>query len=352
MRVAQVAPLWARVPPQTYGGTERIVSFLTEELVRRGHEVTLFASGDSSTAATLRAVCPRCLFDAGAAGEIWRAEYYHVAALAQAVCESGDFDVVHCHLGTLSLPFEPLARAPMIHTLPSVLSVDDHWMARRHPAAQLVARSRQQIEDFPGANARVIYNGCDFDAFEFQARAGPCLAFLGRMAREKGAVDAIRIARRVGMPLLMAGEPCHATEQAYFREEVQPLIDGRQVRWIGPVDHAAKNRLLKDAAALLFPIDWDEPFGNVLIEAMACGTPVLACKRGSVAEVLDPGVTGFYADSPAELPALLPRVLALDRRAVREHAMARFNHRRMTDEYEELYEEAARRMNPAPRSLA
>jgi glycosyltransferase involved in cell wall biosynthesis len=344
LRIAQVAPLGVNVPPATYGGTQRMVYLLTEELVKRGYPVTLFASRDSQTSAALRAVCEQGLAAGIRSGEIWHYYYYPISAAAEALREASSFDVIHFHLGCLSLPLGAITRTAILHTLPSPLYADDHWMLLRYPEAAVTARSLRQIAELSEdrrKKIRVVYNGCDFESYNLSAAPGRYLAFLGRMAPEKSPLDAIRIARTVGMPIVLAGEPWNPDEEAYFGEQIRPLIDGKAVVHIGPVNDAQKNEFFQNAAALLFPIRWEEPFGIVMIEAMACGVPVVACNRGAVSEVIDFGKTGFFADSAAELPPLVARALTLDRAAVREHARRRFSHQRMADDYLRIYESLA-----------
>lgn len=350
MRIAQVTGLWMNVPPLHYGGTTRIVSLLTEELVRRGHDVTLFATGESRTSAKLRVAYPRSLADAYDDSEIGRFDFYRISNLADAIRESASFDVIHCHLGPFAVPFSQLSSAPVFHTMPDRLDQDDIWMLNRHPEALCIARSRRQLAALPAERQRtieIIYNGHDFGFYELVERPGQYLAFLGRMSSDKGVLDAVRIAAKVGMPIVLAGEPMFESEVTYFEEEIRPLIDGNKVTWIGAVDDPQKRTFLQNAAALLFPIQWDEPFGNVMVEAMACGTPVVATSRGSVPEVVDRGVTGFYADSVEELTELVSRAVALDRRLVREAAGRRFDHRLMVDQYESAYQAAISRRHAA-----
>jgi glycosyltransferase involved in cell wall biosynthesis len=340
LRIAHVAPLWARIPPETYGGTERIVHCLTEELARRGHEVTLFATEDAQTSARLRPVRPYCLFDGYNNEEFFSHEYCHIASLAEALSDSDSFDLVHAHLGGLSIPFSALARVPLVHTLPSLLNPDDLWMLERYPEAVVVARSHRQVSVVPEPRRktiRVIYNGCDFSRYTVREGPGKYLAFLGRMAKEKNPAGTIRVGKKLGMPVVLAGEPYSDEEEEYFEAEIRPLIDGRQVRWVGGVNDREKNELFGDAAAFVFPLQWEEPFGIVLIEAMACGAPVVALNRGSVSEVVEQGKTGYSGETEEELPALVEAAMKLDRKAVREHAARRFSADVMTDAYEKMY---------------
>ncbi|RPJ62140.1 MAG: glycosyltransferase family 4 protein [Acidobacteria bacterium] len=340
MRIAQVAPLWARVPPVDYGGTELRVFWLTQELVKRGHDVTLFASGDSQTFARVKSVYPRALLDAMGHGYALNYAHYANASFAEAIRAGASFDLIHCHSELEHTPFAILSSVPVIYSLRTALSVDDHWLLRRYTEIVFVAMSHSQIRKVPEDRRKeipVIHNGCNFEDYVFSPGPGRYLAFLGRMGRNKNPLGAIAVARASEMPIVLAGQPQDRSEQAYFDKEIRPLIDGDRVRYIGPVGRAHKTAFLRDAAALLFPIQWEEPFGLVMIEAMAVGTPVLASRRGSVPEVVDPGITGFIGDSLEEMAALVPEALKLDRCRVREHARERFSHTRMVDEYVRLY---------------
>ncbi len=341
LRIAQVAPLWSSVPPANYGGIELRLFWLTEELVARGHEVTLFASGDSTTSAKLQAGYPRNLIDAMGSSEAYQYEQYANSNFVEALRNSDAFDVIHCHVGCTQIPLSVLSKTPTLHTMPTALSVDEEWLLNRYPDVTVVAISHSQIAGLPAKRRhaiRVIYHGCDFGEYDLNLRPDKHLVFLGRMGQKKSPLDAIRVAKEVGLPLILAGKPQDSSEADYFSEKIQPLIDGQNVTYIGPVNQRQKNELLQNASALLFPIQWEEPFGLVMIEAMACGTPIVACNRGSVSEVIDLGKTGFYADSVEALASLVPRALLLDRKALREHALQRFSHKRMVDEYVELYE--------------
>jgi glycosyltransferase involved in cell wall biosynthesis len=344
LRIAQVAPLWARVPPVDYGGAELLVWWLTEELVKRGHQVTLFASGTSRTSAELRAVYPRPMLDAMESGSVLNYSHYANASLAEAIRAAADFDVIHSHGDFDQIPLGSLAGVPLIFSLHAALCGDDRWMLNTYPDVVAVALSRSQVRELPEERRRtipVIPNACDFDDYSLSVEPGSYLAFLGRMNSNKNPLAAIEIARAVDMPLILAGQPQDRGERAYFEQRVRPLIDGSKVKYIGPVNQTQKRAFLRDAAALLFPIQWEEPFGIVMIEAMASGTPVIGCNRGSVAEVVDWGITGFYGDSPEELTTFVPLALELDRRWVREQAAARFSHLRMVDEFVRLYRSLA-----------
>ncbi len=342
LRVAEVASLFTRVPPATYGGTERAIHALTETLVERGHDVTLFAAAGSRTKGRLRVTREETIYETWER-EPWRAEFPHVSSVVEALSDRGQFDLIHFHMGPFSVPFAAIAGVPTLHTLPSPVYPDEVWTLLRYPEARITARSHRQIEDLPEWRRNtidVVYNGCDFDLFTPPDGAGRYLVYLGRMGEEKNPRGAILLAQQVEMPIILAGGPVEARDDDYFEAQVRPLIDGRNVTWIGPVDDARKNELLHDAAALVFPIQWEEAFGNVMIEAMACGVPVLACESGAVPEVVDFGVTGFYADSVEELAQFVPQALALDRSHIREHARRRFSRLAMTDAFLRVYEAA------------
>ncbi len=340
LRIAQIPTLWTSIPPPTYGGGERRVHMLTEELVGRGHEVTLFSTADSVTSARLHPVTDRGLLDKMRASEADSYDPYISCSIAEAVARSDEFDVMHFHVGCASLPAAALSKAPTLHTIPTALTADDLWLLGRYPGAHMTSLSRQQVGSVPESRRRTIetvYNGCDFGHFRVSDSPRTYLAFLGRIAHHKGTHEAIAIARELDLPLVIAGEPLTKPDKPYFEARIKPHIDGERVRYLGAIGDSDKNDLFAGAIACLFPVSWDEPFGIVMIEAMACGVPVVAYPRGAVPEVVDPGITGFYSESMADLVRLVSEAARLEPRAVREHALSRFGHERMVENYLQLY---------------
>ncbi len=340
LRLAQVAPLWTRIPPTTYGGVELLMKLLIDELVSRGHEVTLFSSADCTTTGHLHATVEMNLTDRIVAGQMYMSEYYLNSTMAEVLAEAHRFDLIHYHLNSAWIPLAGAVGTPGLFTMHASPHLDDEWVMRRWPQVAVAGISRSQMQAASvklGREFPIVYPGCDFAAYEPSYEPGAYLAFLGRLSKEKNPLDAIRIARAVGMPVVIAGRPQNHIEKDYFKREIEPLIDGANVRWVGPVNHAQKNELLRHAAALLFPIQWDEPFGLVMIEAMACGTPVIAHRRGAVEEVVENGVTGFHTEVIDAMAELVPRALELDRRKVRARAKERFSFQSMVDAYLALY---------------
>src|SRR5215471_12508312 len=329
MKIAQIAPLFESVPPRLYGGTERVVSYLTEELVNQGHEVTLFASADAITSAELVPCTARAL----RLDDAPRDPIPHFMLMLDKVRErADDFDVLHFHVDYLHFPlFRPDA-ARILTTLHNRLDLADHFQFYlRFPEMPLVSVSNAQRTPLRRANfAGTVYHGLPLDLHRptFEAR-GSYLAFLGRLSPEKRPDRAIAIARAVGMPLKIAAKADKANEGCYFREVVLPLLQGPGVEFIGEIDERTKTEFLGHAAALVFPIDWPEPFGLVMIEAMACGTPVIAWRNGSVPEVLEDGVTGFIVGSVEQGARAVGRIAGLTRHAVRRVFEERFGAARM-----------------------
>ena len=339
LRIALVAPAWLPVPPRAYGGTESVVDLLRRHYVEAGHDVVLFAPGDSnSDVSELRAVTPTGLIERMARGEAATYDHYVNAVAADVVAASGDFDVVHSHLGMAQVPVLSLAVCPVVQTVHTPLDLDDCWIAGRHPDVEIVTLTEAQAAPLDRA-VRVVPSGLDLERYRFSCDTGGPLTFLGRMGPGKNPLGAIEIAAACHRDIVLAGAPQNHEEKQYFRERIEPLVDGDRVRYVGPVDHAAKVDLLGQAAVVLFPITADEAFGLVMIEAMACGTPVVATGRASVPEVVEPGVTGFFADDLDSLADLVDEADALDRIAVRRRAEERFSAVEMGDAYLSIFVE-------------
>jgi glycosyltransferase involved in cell wall biosynthesis len=343
MKIAQIAPLFESVPPRLYGGTERVVSYLTEELVKQGHRVTLFASADATTSAELVPCTPRALrLDDATRDPIPRL----VLMLEKVRERADDFDVLHFHIDYLHFPLFRSRSARILTTLHSKLDLPDHReFYLRFPEMPLVSVSNAQRRPLRRANfAATVYHGLPLDLHRptFDAR-GDYLAFLGRLSPEKRPDRAIAIARAVGMPLRIAAKADKVNEGCYFREVISPLLQEPGVEFIGEIDERTKTEFLGHAAALLFPIDWPEPFGLVMIEAMACATPVLAFACGSVPEIIEDGLTGRIASTMDEAVRAVPQVLALDRKAIRRRFEERFSSIRMTKDYLRLYRSTIRK---------
>jgi len=338
MRIAQVAPLFESVPPQNYGGTERVVSYLTEELVRRGHEVTLFASGDSVTRARLVPGCPESLRPHDS-----HADYValHLGMLIEVYKRAGDFDAIHCHTDYLGLPLARTSSVTCVQTLHGRLDIPEiHPIYRAFPEVALVSISDAQRAPLTGVDwAATIHHGIPRDLYRFQDAPGKYLLFLGRISTEKRPDAAIRVALRAGVPIRIAAK-VDRPDREYFDQAVRPLIDGSRVEFLGEVTDAEKQDLLANALALLFPIDWPEPFGMVVIESLACGTPVIARRRGSVPELIAHGHTGFVGETEEEMAAAVEQVAGLDRRVCRAEFERRFTVESMTEAYLCVYERA------------
>jgi glycosyltransferase involved in cell wall biosynthesis len=337
MKIAQVAPLYESVPPQLYGGTERIVSYLTEELVRQGHQVTLFASGDSMTQAHLVEACPRALrLDQTCVDDV----AHYIVLLEQVFRQASAFDLIHFHIDYLHFPLSVRQLIPTVTTLHGRLDLPDLVpVYEMFPSMPVVSISDAQRTPLPWINwLGTVYHGLPEDLYTFREAPGTYLAFLGRISPEKGVEQAIAIAQQVGMPLKIAAK-VDRKDREYFQEVVQPLLQQNSlVEYIGEVGGDNKDAFLGEAYALLFPIDWPEPFGLVMIEAMACGTPVIACPRGSVPEVLEDGVTGWIVEGIEEAAQAVGRVPTLSRARCRQVFEERFSASRMAHDYLQIYE--------------
>ena len=342
MRIAQIAPLCESVPPRLYGGTERIVAWLSDTLVGLGHEVTLFASADARTDAELVVVRDQAIRLDPAPQKSELAA--HLSMLQEVRRRADAFDVLHFHLDLLHFPMFADCAGRTLTTLHGRLDLKDLAEAyRRWPGYPLVSISQTQRRPLDFANwAGTVHHGLPEDLHRPRRRAaGGYLAFLGRISPDKRPDRAIAIARLSGMPLKIAAK-VDAADRAYFREVVQPLLADPLVQFVGEIGEAAKERFLGDAAALLFPIDWPEPFGLVMIEAMACGTPVIAWNCGAVPEVVEEGVSGFIVESLQEAAEAVRRLPQVDRRRVRGAFERRFSAEIMASNYVDLYERCCR----------
>jgi glycosyltransferase involved in cell wall biosynthesis len=337
VRIAQVAPLHEAVPPRFYGGTERVVSYLTESLVELGHDVTLFASGDSETRARLVPVCRQALrLDPDCENPV----PYEILALEAAVQEADAFDVVHFHEACLHLPWTRRMQCATVTTMHGRLDLRDFVpLYREYADVPLVSISDAQREPMPWANWRAtVYHGLPDDLYRFHPEPGGYLAFLGRICPEKGVDRAIAIARRAGIELKIAAK-VDAADEEYFESEIRPLLNDPLVDFIGEIGDGEKEAFLGGARALLMPIDWPEPFGLVVIEAMACGTPVIAFPFGSMPELIEPGVNGALVAGIEQAVAAVEALAGLDRRLCRRAFEERFTATRMAENYVRVYEE-------------
>ena len=335
MRIAQVAPLFESVPPQAYGGTERVVSYLPEALVDLGHEVTLYASGDSATAARLVPVVPHSLRTDRRRPDwlIW-----HTLMLDRVFADAGRYDVIHFHVDVLQHPLARRCACPSVTTLHGRLDLPDLVPLYRHFAdAPLVSISNSQRKPLAFANWRAtVHHGLPPDLYTFHPGPGDYFAFVGRISPEKRVDRAIEIATACGVPLRIAAK-VDAADRDYFALHIKPLLDHPLVEFVGEIDEQRKNDFIGNARALLFPIDWPEPFGLVMIEAFACGTPVISYPGGSVAEVMQHGVTGFVVSDQQEAIEAASQVQLIDRRRCRAVFEERFTAPTMARRYLEVY---------------
>lgn len=347
MRIAEVAPLFVRIPPENYGGTERIVHALTEELVRRGHQVTLFGPNGSVTSAELHASSPAPLWEMDVADPL----AYRVLQIEEVVRRSPEFDIIHSHVDYLPWLAGERLQAPVVTTLHGRLDLPEwrplfsHFADR--PLVSISDAQRRPLADLPLNWLATVHHGLNLaETYRCGPGTGGYLVFLGRICPEKDPVTAIRVAIRAGLPLKIAARVDPA-DQDYFDHHVRPLLDHPLVEWVGLQDDAGKNHLLGGARALLLPIAWDEPFGLTFIEALACGTPVISRPRGSLPELVRHGEHGFLFDDEEDLVLACHQVPELNREACRRWAIERFSTGRMVDQYEQVFERIA-----GPQSVA
>jgi glycosyltransferase involved in cell wall biosynthesis len=344
MKIAQVSPLMEAVPPKLYGGTERIVSYIADELAALGHDVTLFASGDSTTKARLEAAWPRAL----RLDETMR-DYLapHIIMLQMVAERAAEFDIIHSHMDYLAFPIFRHTGVPFVTTLHGRLDLPELGpLYNAFGDVPVVSISDAQREPLPHANfIATVHHGIPSRLLTPGSGAGGYLAFIGRISPEKAPDAAIRIAAASGMKLKIAAK-VDAVDREYFTTRIAPLLKEPDVEYIGEISDAEKSAFLGNAAGLIFPIAWREPFGLAMIEAMACGTPVIALRRGSVPEVIDDGVTGFIVDDEAQAAAAAQRLHELDRLRVRHVFEVRFSVRRMTEDYLSIYRRLIARKQP------
>jgi glycosyltransferase involved in cell wall biosynthesis len=341
LKIAQIAPLYESVPPRLYGGTERVVSYLTEELVRRGHEVTLYASGDSLTSAALRATCPRALrLSSGRLSDPIAQHYFLVELVAR---EARRFDVLHFHLDYFPFSMIRRERLPALTTMHGRLDIPDLYpVFREFREMRLVSISKSQRQPMQWANwIGTIHHGLPEELYQAGQGRGGYLAFVGRISPEKGLDRAVEIAARAGMKLKVAAK-VDRSDQEYFDTTIRPLLRRESVEYIGEIGEAEKQELMGNAAGLLFPINWPEPFGLVMIEALACGTPVIAFRNGSVPEIVEDGAAGFVVKTIEEAVRAVERLGGIDRNRCRRTFEDRFSARRMCEQYLHVYQQTAR----------
>ncbi|MFZ4803694.1 MAG: glycosyltransferase family 4 protein [Synechococcus lacustris] len=338
MRIAQIAPLFESVPPAKYGGTERCVHYLTESLVDRGHDVVLFASGDSQTSGELCPCAPRSL---RTSEQISDAGVYTAIQLGYVMEQIDRFDILHFHLGCSHFPMAKHLEIPHVSTMHGPVTGNDHaQLLKQFNKIPLVSISNSQRHPCTNANwLKTIHHGLPRDLYEYKQTNGTAqyLAFIGRISPEKGIDRAIEIANRMGLPLKIAAKIDHA-DQAYYREHIAPMIAANaKIEFIGEINDQGKQQLLSQALALLFPVDWPEPFGLVMIEANACGTPVVAWRNGSTPEVINDGINGYIVESIDNAVSAIKQLEKLDRLKIRQNFESRFCADKEAEEYENVY---------------
>jgi glycosyltransferase involved in cell wall biosynthesis len=340
MKIIQIAPVEEQVPPKKYGGTELIVSNLTEELVRRGHEVFLLATGDSKTEAKLLPIFPEAIRLLPESKDLKIRDMIKIAGVGRIleILKKTKADIIHNHLGWRLFPFVSLLDTPIVNTLHGPLTPPGMlYIHNKFADLNFVSISDSQRKPAPKLNyAGTVYNGIDLKNFEFNSQPKDYFAFLGRMSPEKGPVQAIKIAKSAGANLKMAAK-IDAADKEYFEKEVSPLIDGKQIEYIGEIGPKEKSDFLKNAQGLLAPIQWEEPFGLFFVEAMACGTPVIACQRGSVPEIVEDGKNGFIINTIEEGVVATKKISRINRADCRNHIEKKFTEKTMTDNYEKIY---------------
>ena len=335
MRIAQIAPIVERVPPKKYGGTERMVHALIEELVQRGHDVTLFASGDSQTSAKLESVYPRGIREAKIK-DLYGVNPWTLLNLGLAYEMQDEFDIIHDHLAPVSIPTANIATTPVVMTMHGAFNAQNKKLFQSMQGPHIVTISESQMYSLPSLNhAGTVYNGLPMEHYPFGAEMGEYLLFVGRISMEKGTHIAIDVAQQLDLPLVIAAK-VDDHDIGYFKEYVEPRLSDR-IQWIGEVNEEERNKLMMNARCFLHPITWREPFGLVLIEALATGCPVVAFDKGSIPEIIDTGVTGYVVQDLDTMIEAVENIGAIDRAECRKRALNNFSAKRMADGYEAVY---------------
>lgn len=341
MKIAMLAPFEEPVPPRKYGGTELVVYNLCEQLVKMGHDVTLLATGDSTTSAKLVPIFEKSLRSDPEVNAIDFRDVYKYIGVGKVIdyLQKNKFDIIHNHIGWRVLAMSQLLNGPTVTTLHGPLDIPyQQKVYGLFKDASYISISNSQRKPMPELNfVATVYNGLDIDKFKFFPEAKDYFAFLGRMSPEKGPIQAIQIAKTAGVKLVMAAK-VDKVDEKYFKEQVEPLIDGEQIKFIGEVDHAGKLDLLGNAKALLAPIQWEEPFGLFFVEAMACGTPVITMNRGSVPELVINNKTGFICENEEEAVAKVALIDTINRKTCYDHVNENFSSKRMAEGYLAAYE--------------
>lgn len=347
MRIAQIAPIIERVPPKRYGGTERVVYHLTEELIKLGHDVTLFASGDSITSAKLVSIYPIAL-RAAKIKELYGHNVWSLFNIGEAYARQDEFDIIHDHNGHISLPTANIARTPTVMTLHGPFTPENRHIFRKLSRPYIVSISNAQRTE-PNLNyAGTVYNGLDLENYPFSQEHGGYLLFVGRISLEKGVHNAIELALNTNLPLIIAAK-LEETDRPYYHAYVEPYLS-EQIRWIGEVDEAERNRLMSKALCFVHAITWREPFGLTLIEAMACGCPVIAYRMGAIPEIVAHGKTGFVVDTMEEMIDSVINIDSIDRAECRRHVLENFSAQKMATGYEKVYKEILEKESRALRA--
>ena len=344
LRIAQIAPPWIEVPPKKYGGTELIVSYLTEELIKKGHDVTLFASGTSKTQAKLVSAFPKALYWKGIS---WADSYYSLFHALTAFERAEDFDIIHNHYGYFGLCFSHLVKTPMVTTYHGDFALAEKNFGKykilkklRHLPFVSISNSQRKFSSLKLNFVTTIYNGIDVEKFQFNAKPGKYLTWLGRITPKKGLLGAIKVAKKLNLPLKIAAKidkNC-SSDVEFYEKEIKPLIDGKKIIFLGEIEgYREKSNFLKNSLALLNPITWNEPFGLVMIEAMACGTPVIVFNQGSAKEVVEDGKTGFVVKNINEMVRAVKKIDRISRKACRQRVEKHFTYQEMVSSYEKIY---------------